>query len=58
MIRKLAAAVAAALALAALPLSAAAQAWPRGTTLTVVVPLAAGDGGDITARAMSEALSR
>ena len=58
MIRKLAAALAAALALAALPLSASAQGWPKGTTITVVVPLAAGDGGDITARAMSEALAK
>ena len=58
MIRKLAAALAAALALAALPLAASAQGWPRGTTITVVVPLAAGDGGDITARAMSEALAK
>lgn len=36
---------------------AAGAAWPKGA-ITVVVPLAAGDGGDITARMMSEELAR
>jgi tripartite-type tricarboxylate transporter receptor subunit TctC len=44
--------------LAASPLSALAQAaWPK-SPITVVVPLAAGDGGDTTARAMAEELTR
>jgi tripartite-type tricarboxylate transporter receptor subunit TctC len=55
MMRKFSAAVLAAAALAA-PLMAAAQAWPKGS-ITVVVPLAAGDGGDTTVRAMAEELS-
>lgn len=43
--------------LAAAPLAARAQAgWPKGS-ITVVVPLAAGDGGDTTARAMAEELT-
>ncbi len=58
MIRKLAALAAAALAFASLLPAAHAQGWPNRTTITVVVPLAPGDGGDITARAMSELLSR
>jgi tripartite-type tricarboxylate transporter receptor subunit TctC len=56
--RKVAAALAAAVALSTLALPASAQGWPRGTTVNVVVPLAAGDGGDITARAMSELLTK
>jgi tripartite-type tricarboxylate transporter receptor subunit TctC len=55
MIRKFSAAVLAAAAFAA-PLAALAQAWPKGP-ITVVVPLAAGDGGDTTVRAMGEELS-
>ena len=48
--------------LAASPLAALAQAtpaagWPKGA-ITVVVPLAAGDGGDTTARAMGDELSK
>jgi tripartite-type tricarboxylate transporter receptor subunit TctC len=44
--------------LAAAPFATLAEAsWPKGP-ITVVVPLAAGDGGDITARAMGEDLSR
>ena len=56
MIRMLSATLAA-IALAAAPLAATAQAWPKGP-ITIVVPLAAGDGGDTTARAMSEELAR
>lgn len=55
--RTLPAALLAALTLAAAPLAATAADWPKGT-ITVVVPLAAGDGGDTTARAMAEDLSR
>lgn len=52
------AALLAAAALAVAPLGALAQAaWPKGP-ITIVVPLAAGDGGDTTARAMAEDLSR
>ncbi len=44
--------------LAAAPFTTPAQsAWPKGP-ITVVVPLAAGDGGDITARVMCETLSK
>jgi tripartite-type tricarboxylate transporter receptor subunit TctC len=52
--------------LAAAPLAALAQtaaapapgaAWPKGP-ITIVVPLAAGDAGDTTARAMAEELTR
>ncbi|MCD6076965.1 MAG: LacI family transcriptional regulator [Ramlibacter sp.] len=48
--------------LAASPLAAWAQAspgagWPKGS-ITIVVPLAAGDGGDTTARAMGDELSK
>jgi tripartite-type tricarboxylate transporter receptor subunit TctC len=57
MIRKLSAALLAACTLAALPLASQAQGWPKGP-ITVVVPLAAGDGGDTTARAMAEDLSK
>ena len=57
MIRMFRAAVVAALTLAMVPLAALAQAWPK-STINVVVPLAAGDAGDITARAMSEELAR
>src|SRR5437764_1285 len=57
MASKLAAALAAAFTLCALPPAASAQGWPKAT-ITVVVPLAAGDGGDITARAMSEQLTK
>lgn len=47
--------------LAASPLAALAQGtpaagWPRGA-ITVVVPLAAGDGGDTAARVMADALA-
>jgi tripartite-type tricarboxylate transporter receptor subunit TctC len=44
-------------ALAALPLAAAAQGYPKGP-ITIVIPLAAGDGGDTTLRAMTDDLSR
>lgn len=57
MIRKLAACAAAALALAGAVPEATAQGWPNRITITVVVPLAPGDGGDMTARAMSEVLA-
>ena len=57
MIRALTAALLAASALAATPLSALAQGWPKAT-VNVVIPLAAGDGGDTTLRAMSADLSR
>ncbi|MEO6409414.1 MAG: tripartite tricarboxylate transporter substrate binding protein [Burkholderiaceae bacterium] len=46
-----------ALALACLPASVQAQAFPTGP-ISVVVPLAPGDAADIAARAMSEELSR
>ena len=55
MIRKLAAGLAAALVFGP---PAFAQNWPNRITVNVVVPLAAGDGGDTTARAMSEALAK
>jgi len=55
--RTLSAALLAACTLAAAPLAATAADWPKGT-ITVVVPLAAGDGGDTTARAMAEDLSK
>jgi tripartite-type tricarboxylate transporter receptor subunit TctC len=57
MIRKLAAFAAAAFALATVVPAAWAQGWPNRMTITVVVPLAPGDGGDMTARAMSEVLA-
>ena len=57
MIRKLAACAAVALALGGVATAARAQGWPHRMTITVVVPLAPGDGGDITARAMSEVLA-
>ena len=57
MIRMLAALSAAAFTLAAVPHAGAAESWPKGP-VTIVVPLAAGDGGDTTARAMSESLSK
>ena len=47
----------AATAMLAAPLTAGAQAYPS-MPITVLIPLAAGDGGDITARSMSEELSR
>jgi tripartite-type tricarboxylate transporter receptor subunit TctC len=56
MIRILAAAFAATLAFAAAG-SAFAADWPKGP-ITVVVPLAAGDGGDTTARAMADVISK
>jgi tripartite-type tricarboxylate transporter receptor subunit TctC len=43
--------------LAALAQGTTAAGWPRGP-ITIVVPLAAGDGGDTTARVMGEELSR
>ena len=56
--RRTCAALLAACTLAAAPLGALAQAgWPKAP-ITVVVPLAAGDGGDTTARAMSELLTK
>jgi tripartite-type tricarboxylate transporter receptor subunit TctC len=55
MIRSFAAVFAAALAFALPP--ASAQGWPKAT-INLVVPLAAGDGGDTTARAMADMLSR
>jgi tripartite-type tricarboxylate transporter receptor subunit TctC len=57
MIRMFRAAAVVALTLAMAPFGAQAQGWPKGT-ITVVVPLAAGDAGDMTARAMAEDLSR
>jgi tripartite-type tricarboxylate transporter receptor subunit TctC len=57
MIRALTATLVAACGLAAAPLSAQAQGWPKGP-VTVVIPLAPGDGGDTTLRAMSEDLAR
>ena len=57
MIRMLSAAAAALFALAATSAPAQAQEWPRGP-VTVVVPLAAGDGGDTTARALSQGLGK
>jgi tripartite-type tricarboxylate transporter receptor subunit TctC len=55
MIRSFAAVLAAGLAFALSP--AAAEGWPKAT-INVVVPLAAGDGGDTTARAMADILSK
>jgi tripartite-type tricarboxylate transporter receptor subunit TctC len=46
-----------ALALAGLPAAAQAQSFPAGS-INVVVPLAAGDAADVTARALGEELSR
>jgi tripartite-type tricarboxylate transporter receptor subunit TctC len=44
--------------LAAAPLAALGQAgWPKGP-ITIVVPVAAGDSGDTTARAMAELLGK
>ncbi|TFY98602.1 Bug family tripartite tricarboxylate transporter substrate binding protein [Ramlibacter rhizophilus] len=57
MIRKLATLLLAALTLSALPLAAQAQKYPGGP-VTVVIPLAAGDGGDTALRAMAEALQK
>jgi tripartite-type tricarboxylate transporter receptor subunit TctC len=57
MIRKLAAFAAAVFVLAGVVPAASAQGWPNRMTITVVVPLAPGDGGDMTARAMSELLA-
>lgn len=57
MIRTLSAALLAACTLAVAPMSASAADWPKGP-ITVVVPLAAGDGGDTTARAMAEEVSK
>lgn len=57
MTRSIRAALLAALALALVPLVALAQSWPKGP-ITVVVPLAAGDGGDTTARAMADLLGK
>jgi tripartite-type tricarboxylate transporter receptor subunit TctC len=55
--RRTFAAMVAASPFAAGPLAALAADWPKGP-ITVVVPLAAGDGGDTTARAMAEVLAR
>jgi tripartite-type tricarboxylate transporter receptor subunit TctC len=56
--RRTCAALLAACTLAAAPLAALAQTgWPKAP-ITVIVPLAAGDGGDTTARAMAELLAR
>ncbi|MBC7467970.1 MAG: tripartite tricarboxylate transporter substrate binding protein [Ramlibacter sp.] len=57
MIRNPFASCAAALALLCAPLAAVAQPYPTGP-ITIVIPLAAGDSGDTTVRAMSEELSR
>lgn len=57
MIRMFSAACLAAAALAAAPQAALADAWPHGP-ITIVVPLAAGDGGDTTARAFAQDLTR
>jgi tripartite-type tricarboxylate transporter receptor subunit TctC len=56
MIRMLAAVCTAAFSLT-LATAAFAADWPKGP-ITVVVPLAAGDGGDTTARAMADVISR
>lgn len=56
--RRTCAALLAACTLAAAPLATLAQAaWPKAP-INIVVPLAAGDGGDTTARAMAEVLAR
>ena len=47
----------AAASLLTVPFAATAQAFPSGP-ITIIIPLAAGDGGDTTVRAMSEDLSR
>jgi tripartite-type tricarboxylate transporter receptor subunit TctC len=57
MIRMSRAALLAAFALALDPLGALAADWPKGP-VTIVVPLAAGDGGDTTARVMADVLAR
>lgn len=57
MIRNPFASCAAALGLLCAPLAAVAQPYPTGP-ITIVIPLAAGDSGDTTVRAMSEELSR
>lgn len=56
--RRTCAALLAACTLAAAPLATLAQAaWPKAP-INIIVPLAAGDGGDTTARAMAEMLSK
>ncbi|GAB3763097.1 tripartite tricarboxylate transporter substrate binding protein [Ramlibacter monticola] len=57
MIRMIRIALLAVLAVSVVPLAALAADWPRGP-LTIVVPLAAGDGGDTTARAMADLLAK
>ena len=49
--------IALALALIGLPAAAQAQSFPAGS-INVVVPLAAGDAADVTARALGEELSK
>jgi tripartite-type tricarboxylate transporter receptor subunit TctC len=57
MIRKLSAWLLAALTLALAPLAVHAQKYPSGP-VTVVIPLAAGDGGDTTLRALADDLGK
>jgi tripartite-type tricarboxylate transporter receptor subunit TctC len=57
MIGKYSAWLLAAMTLAAAPLGAMAQKYPSGA-VTVIIPLAPGDGGDTAARAMADDLGR
>jgi tripartite-type tricarboxylate transporter receptor subunit TctC len=57
MIRKYSAGLLGALVLAAAPLAAVAEKYPSGP-VTVIIPLAPGDGGDTAARAMADDLGR
>ena len=57
MIRMLSATLVATFAMAMAPLAAHAETWPHGP-ITIVVPLAPGDGGDTTARALAQELSQ
>lgn len=57
MIRKLLTLLLGAATLAALPLSALAQKYPTAA-VTVVIPLAAGDGGDTALRVMAESVQK
>ncbi|MDB5900290.1 MAG: tripartite tricarboxylate transporter substrate binding protein [Ramlibacter sp.] len=58
MIRSFAGLLLVACTLATAPLSASAQAYPRGGTITLVVPLAPGDAADTTARALADEMGR
>jgi tripartite-type tricarboxylate transporter receptor subunit TctC len=57
MIRKYCASLLAAAVLAAAPLASLAQKYPNAP-VTVIIPLAPGDGGDTAARAMADDLGR